>query len=355
MDRTKKDNLRLGKLYEKPRLFPKIKDGRRTTYDREHEVFTSVRNSGTQYSTTDYDDDDDDDDDDLDNSQPSMSMRDEASVVKNFLRQIKYNVVDKIIKPGKEKISIFISYAWKPDSDPVAQKKQHEQIERLAHILTSLGIIVIYDKVDLGRDGFKKWMADRINGADYIILLGIPELRNKITQSPDGNVAFEYKHILKKLNTSPAALIPILFEGTRQTSFPDNLPSLMRDCSDEEKFYKGLFDLNPVGVIPALFELLPSTIKINPSVANFRLEYMHHLDNFNRVLRQIKNPITSSGNLSKPPVIPKWQSMASPPLQNNGSQSNNNGVNNNANNNTAQASLVSITGKKRPFERRKSL
>ena len=91
------------------------------------------------------------------------------------------------------------------------------------------------------------------------------------------NVAFEFGLTLEKGKSNPSSLVPLLYKGEHNTSFP--LPilanALIRSMSMKEQkdYYHLLVGLsNPLGIIPAIYSTLKDNKRYKELVENFKLK-----------------------------------------------------------------------------------
>jgi hypothetical protein len=224
-----------------------------------------------------------------------------------FLVKIKESIVD-VIKPSSQKgQDIFISYTWKPDTDLLAKEKHNERVTLLAKILETVGFNVIYDRNDL-KCRIEDWMRMAVKGADKVILIGTPELCQKVTEGQKGNgtkpnILVEYEEIL---NRKEDTVFPVLFEGNWK-SFPSEMHThLIMDCSSDDLFIPGLLSPeNPLGLVPALFNLRPSEESKTESahIRDLRLLYAREWDDFYAKYLLLQKP-------PPPTTLVKWRSSS---------------------------------------------
>ncbi len=168
---------------------------------------------------------------------------------------------------GTKSIKAFISYAWEQDSAENSQLQA--RLQMLKDDLTLLGVEVMLDIRNLETDilGF---MSNGIERSDVIFLIGTPQLAKRLaaTATKPNNAQIEYAHIKEKHHKNPSCLIPLLFKGNYNLSFPAEIMNIMiRDCrtaGDDEwagvDFYHNYFRsltslVSPYGIIPILFSL----------------------------------------------------------------------------------------------------
>lgn len=138
----------------------------------------------------------------------------------------------------------FISYAWPPN--PVDCTALQCTLVRLVKDLSKARIKVLLDiqHLTLGVD-INKFMENGIKTSDYILLIGTPRLKDRITFLPDGspanNATVEFMHISNKVKSHPSCLLPLWFYGTTSIdAFPSH-PIIERrqlyDFRNESDYY----------------------------------------------------------------------------------------------------------------------
>jgi len=100
-------------------------------------------------------------------------------------------------------------------------------------------------------------MQKNIEASDFIFLIGTPRLKERIAQQ-DTNAAFEFNHILAKVQKNPNAFLPLLYQGEFNTAFPDILTGvLIRDFRDLARYPHLMVGLiHPLGIFPSLYPTL---------------------------------------------------------------------------------------------------
>ena len=173
---------------------------------------------------------------------------------KDFLLTLK-DEINKTRNQGEKKKVVFISYAWEENGSKELENLQNF-IKQLCSDLQLIGLHVFWDKPDIDGDMIE-WMQRRIAESSHIIIIGTPLYRNKAYDSST-NVFKEFNHILARLKENhPPKLLPVLFSGNKGQSFPDEIQNIFyRDFGDPSKYLSSLIGLDPVGLIPGVFEEL---------------------------------------------------------------------------------------------------
>ena len=114
----------------------------------------------------------------------------------------------------------------------------------------------------LPKDGNGIYSAELSKAVYEIIDQTKREINFKLSAKTVGNsitnVAFEFGFALEKKEQHPDAIIPLLYSGDIETSFPDKISDiLIRDMRDSSNYYELLIGLNnPLGIIPAMCSAL---------------------------------------------------------------------------------------------------
>lgn len=149
------------------------------------------------------------------------------------------DVAQKHISDQKPPV-VFISYAWPVKKYPEEQRLQ-EQLQRIRSDLMNVGIEVQLDLYNLGPGiDIKKFMHNGIQRSDAVLLIGTRSLQERSALAT--NVAIEKNHILNKRQiNSDFDIIPLLYSGTFEESFPEELQA------DKSQFEskQHLFDISP--------------------------------------------------------------------------------------------------------------
>ena len=156
---------------------------------------------------------------------------------------------------GIEQPDCFISYAW--------GEEEHERwVERqLTTDLSNAGIKVVLDRWDNQRIGASvSRFVERVAKCDRIVVVGTPLYQHKYdNKEPMGAyvVAAEGDLIGKRMIGTEAkkkSVLPVLLEGTEESSFPPLLQGrVYADFRDEDAYFTTAFDL-----ILSLYEIPPS-------------------------------------------------------------------------------------------------
>jgi len=221
------------------------------------------------------------------------------------------------------KPTCFISYAWEDIKTPdgkQANEKLQSWLALLERDLNKLGLKVFFD-VSSMHGNMREKMRRNIEGSDFFFLVGtqrfkqcvemgltadvkdiislnkkgelraaIEKLKESDTTTPEykavdptTNVAFEFMHIWDKILANPDALIPILFTGDYNTSFPPKIfEHLIFDARESKQIsYHSLMTAlqNPIGIIPLLFQ---------HSSVEFRRDYKVIVERFELAVSDIE-------------------------------------------------------------------
>ncbi len=166
---------------------------------------------------------------------------DQRSRFEQTMFRLKTYVTDQKIAPPE----CFISYAW--------GKPEHEQwVElSLATDLLKAGLHVVLDRWENARIGASvPRFVERVAQCDRVIVVGTPLYRTKYENKDPMRgfvVAAEGDLIGKRMIGTEAkkeTVLPVLVEGTEETSFPDLLHGrVYADLRKEETYFTTAFDL----------------------------------------------------------------------------------------------------------------
>jgi hypothetical protein len=138
----------------------------------------------------------------------------------------------------------FISYAWGD------QPFERWVGERLVRDLDQAGLGIILDRREAGFGGSIPRFISRIEGADWIVVVGTPAYREKYENKRDeagSIVAAEVDLIGTRMVGSErekASVIPVLRSGSPSTSFPPLLRGrVYANFADDDGYFPMLFDL----------------------------------------------------------------------------------------------------------------
>jgi ankyrin repeat protein len=155
-------------------------------------------------------------------------------------------------------VTCYISYGWldtNTEEGQAGQAQLHQWLIRLETTLRTLKINVFLDIKKMQGD-LRHCMQQNIESSDYIILIGTPCFKQK-AENDNTHLHFEYELALKQKAMSPHALIPLLYKGSIETSFPREIKhSLIRDYQKAKSYYAFMTDLENLGVIPAIYPML---------------------------------------------------------------------------------------------------
>jgi TIR domain len=157
---------------------------------------------------------------------------------------------EKLLLPPK----CFISYAWDPN--PEKNEKLQAWLRKLQHDLMHAGIDVRLDVTNMNGN-IKEYMQQGIQECDFILLIGTPYFKQRIEQYPESCVAFEVSLAKQKAEMKSKCLLPILFEGNYDESFPKDFKNyLIRDFRNQQNYRDSMIQLeNPLGLIPSIYEI----------------------------------------------------------------------------------------------------
>jgi len=138
----------------------------------------------------------------------------------------------------------FISYAWPPKGE--ARTNLQTRLLNLVDDINRAGIEVLLDlnKLKLGV-AIDQFMKNGIETSDAILLIGAPDLFNRLKPGEKNNAMTEFCHIKDKVKSALTAgkknpLIPILKVGSVETSYPLELVSLgaeIHDFTNENDYF----------------------------------------------------------------------------------------------------------------------
>eukprot|EP00026_Physarum_polycephalum_P001025 Phypoly_transcript_01026.p1 GENE.Phypoly_transcript_01026~~Phypoly_transcript_01026.p1 ORF type:complete len:602 (-),score=117.83 Phypoly_transcript_01026:69-1874(-) len=167
---------------------------------------------------------------------------------------------------------VFMCYAWYDN----AAKNDELQL-KLKTLKEDLSLICHAVWLDLyNDDSSKSTMRAGIGESDNVIVIGTPPLKKKAENSK-GSISMELFTTVKKHETKRGSVIPLLYEGTANESFPPSLTTGFHvwDFTSPAKYTSQLVEVSPSGVIPALYPLL-----FDSSQNGLAQEYSVVLDSF---------------------------------------------------------------------------
>ncbi len=154
----------------------------------------------------------------------------------------------------------FISYAWPPVGE--ARDQLQQRLTNLKRDLVTLGATVFLDVTDLASN-INAYM-DQLDQCNFVLLIGTPKLKARLSERDDNNMKYEYRRIQQKLTLDPNCLLPLMFEGDFATAFPDDIGSILfRDfrlssqgwAQGRDAYLHNMVDTRPLGLIPVLYNL----------------------------------------------------------------------------------------------------
>jgi V8-like Glu-specific endopeptidase len=143
--------------------------------------------------------------------------------------------IHKLIKNGP---SCFISYAW--------GKPEHEKlVHKIAAHLKEAGINVLLDIWDNKAGTRIARFTERIDQSDFVILFGSKQLMKKYSNEESGAVLnIEIDQTIEKFRKKPGTIVPVLLDGTKETSFPPALGTIVYiDFKKPETYYPKVYEL----------------------------------------------------------------------------------------------------------------
>ena len=176
--------------------------------------------------------------------------------------------------------SCFFSYAWNQD------KAENELLQgRILQYQRDLDHLGIKSFVDLQqmKGSMRKCMRENIEKSDFIIIFGTRQYVERAL-CPDTNVAYELKHIFKKLVHSPHSVIPLIFEGSDPfASLPPDLHTVFfHDIRDASRYQDNFASLTPLGLLPSMLPALRGGMET--------IEDLHHT--YTRIWGNYKSQIS---------------------------------------------------------------
>lgn len=133
-----------------------------------------------------------------------------------------------------KKTRVFISYAWEDE-------ETNNWVQEFANTLMNKGINVKFDRNDLTYgDSISKFIDNNIEQADYIIVICTKKYKEK-SESRIGGVGYEVNIIANQMMNDKKKIIPILREGSQETSIPLFLSGKYYiDFSSQENYSENL-------------------------------------------------------------------------------------------------------------------
>jgi hypothetical protein len=204
--------------------------------------------------------------------------------------------INQLIMEDKiKRRSCFISYAWEDESTingRKANRKLQNWLNQLSDDLERAGIKTFLD-IKCLKGNINHWMKNNIAQSDYIILIGTPRYQKRITNG--SNVALELGFIREKLKNetkvknNPNVLIPILYEGSFDSSFPEDVKSyLIRDFIEPRNYHHCMVELSsPLGIIPHIYPELQGNNKYKSLLAKFNF-HLKEIE-YHKELERLKN------------------------------------------------------------------
>ena len=184
-----------------------------------------------------------------------------------------------------KKPRVFISYAWEDE-------ETNNWVQEFANTLMNNGIIVKFDRNDLTYgDSISEFIDNNIEKADYIIVICTKKYKEK-SESRIGGVGYEVNIIANQMMNGKKKIIPILREGSQETSIPLFLSGKYYiDCSSQENYsenFKKLVDFLKDGITkseninsnPNLDLLFPGSVYneitiLDQSITKFEIPYIN--------------------------------------------------------------------------------
>lgn len=184
-----------------------------------------------------------------------------------------------------KKPRVFISYAWEDE-------ETNNWVQEFANTLMNNGIIVKFDRNDLTYgDSISEFIDNNIEKADYIIVICTKKYKEK-SESRIGGVGYEVNIIANQMMNGKKKIIPILREGSQETSIPLFLSGKYYiDCSSQENYsenFKKLVDFLKDGITksenitsnPNLDLLFPGSVYneitiLDHSITKFEIPYLN--------------------------------------------------------------------------------
>ncbi len=156
---------------------------------------------------------------------------------------------------------VFISYAWDNDSLKLAHLQTF--LKQLTEDLTIAGLNPWWDMQRM-TGALEEQMRDGIRESQYVLLIGTKYYAKRV-KSTETNVGKELEFVLKQ-KREPDFLLPLMFEGNHNTTFPTVNHLLIRDCKSwysleqgvwqsQENYIKELTQYEPLGILPCLLGL----------------------------------------------------------------------------------------------------
>ncbi len=160
----------------------------------------------------------------------------------------------KVLNQTRPLSQIFFSYAWEQRGP--ALEEQQDFLAKLGVDLKKAGISVWFDLWNM-TGAMDPAMRDGINASQFIMLLGMPRYKERVSEPTTTNVRKELNLALKKIENDKDSLLPILWKGDWNSSFPKEIPDgyLVRDWRNSEQYVENLTSLAPLGLLPAALGL----------------------------------------------------------------------------------------------------
>jgi len=170
----------------------------------------------------------------------------------NFLDDLKYELKSRSYKKPK----IFICYMLEESQE--SQYLQKKWLLQLCTYLQRLDMDLFINLANISastRDRIK----NEIENSDKILLVGTPLLKSRIEIRED-SFNFEWDLVYEKFNKNSDSIIPIIYKGTYETSFPSAIQkNKVLDFKSDLNYYKHFVSLNsPIGLLASIYNISDS-------------------------------------------------------------------------------------------------
>jgi len=178
----------------------------------------------------------------------SISLADEVNFEK-LARAIKDHYAQKTQKPFPK---CYICYAWYTEE----RKKEELRAWLLKlrnHLQGILGIETFLDIENMELN-LKQTMEENIKKSDFFLVIATPRFKQRAEEPSSNNLKFELNLILE----AKKQILPLLWEGDFNTSFPKDYPFkdfLVYDFTKGDYFRLLLGTTNPKGIVPTILGL----------------------------------------------------------------------------------------------------
>eukprot|EP00026_Physarum_polycephalum_P004710 Phypoly_transcript_04733.p1 GENE.Phypoly_transcript_04733~~Phypoly_transcript_04733.p1 ORF type:complete len:651 (+),score=123.30 Phypoly_transcript_04733:148-2100(+) len=222
-----------------------------------------------------------------------QKIRRDAEVMQTTLRNMELRkAFERLLfhiertRSGTAPIRCFISYAW-----PVTLEERTKLQTKLRQIRDDLGMAGIDAQLDLAnmQGNIMQFMENGIQAAHKYILICTPRLKERAAEASN-NLVTELGFAINRMTTVPGFIIPLLVEGTGETSIPKVIGNqsntviadlLYLDVTGD--YEDKMVQMEPLGLIPMILGL-------GDNNNSYRFAYSAAFDRYTLQKQQFNTP-----------------------------------------------------------------